>query len=168
MEHLLGVSLNPARYGTPGMTGILFTRARNQPHFSEPEAQALARLQPHLAAVARRSARLAEEARARRGMEAVLLHHLARPHLVLDGTGHLLWASPPARELLALLPEGALPEELAEGARRIAALVLQGAMARPPAYTFRFVLADGRALRAELSAVRMPEGGLSVDVALEA
>ncbi len=168
MEHLLGVSLSPARYGSPGMTGILFTRARGLPPFSGPESAVLARVQPHLAAVSRRSARLAEEAQARRGMEAVLLHHLSRPHLVLDGAGHLLWASPPARELLALLPEGALPEELVEGARRLAALVLGGVMARPPAYTFRFTLEDGRALRVELAAVRMPDGGLSVDVAMEA
>jgi DNA-binding CsgD family transcriptional regulator len=168
MEHLLGVALNPARYGAPGMTGVLFTRARSQAEFSETEDRLLTRMQPHLAAVARRGARLQEETQARRGMETVLLNHLSRPHLVLEATGGLLWASPPARELLALLPGAAVPEELAEGARRLAALVLQGALARPPTYTFRCLLKDGRALRAELAAVRLPEGGLTVDVTLEA
>jgi DNA-binding CsgD family transcriptional regulator len=168
IEHLLGVSLNDAVYGTPGMTGILITRARSQPDFSEQERKVLEAVQPHLAAVERRSARLAQEARARRGMEAVLLHHMARPHLVLDRTGEPLWASPPARELLALLPEGRLPEELLSGARRLAALVLQGTPSKLPTYTFRFPLKDGRVLRAELSVVRMPDGGVTVDVELEA
>jgi DNA-binding CsgD family transcriptional regulator len=168
IEHLLGVALNDAVYGTPGMTGILFTRARSQTDFSEQERKVLEAVRPHLAAVERRSARLAEEARARRGMEAVLLHHMTRPHLVLDRTGEPLWASPPARELLALLPEGKPPEELLTGARRLAALVLQSALSEPPTYTFRFPLKDGRTLRAELAVVRMPDGGLTVDVELEA
>jgi len=168
IEHLLGISLNDALYGTPGMTGILFTRARSQTDFSEQERKVLEAVQPHLAAVERRSARLAEETRARRDMEAVLLHHMTRPHLVLDRTGEPLWASPPARELVALLPEGRPPEELRTGARRLATLVLQGALSTPPTYTFRFPLKNGRTLRAELALVRMPDGGVTVDVELEA
>lgn len=168
MEHLLGGALSGGAYGTPGMTGILITRSRCEPDFSEHEQRLLEAVQPHLAALARRSERLAEEARARRGMEAMLLHHLPRPHLVLDTAGRLLWASAPARELLALLPGARVPEELVEGARRLAALVQGGSPSHALAYTFRFTLQDGRALRAELAALRMPDGGLSLDVELEA
>jgi DNA-binding CsgD family transcriptional regulator len=168
MEHLLGGALSGAGYGTPGMTGILITRSRGGPDFSVHEQRLLEAVQPHLAALARRSERLAEEAQARRGMEAVLLHHLSRPHLVLDTMGRLLWASVPARELLALLPGARVPEELVEGARRLAALVQGGSPSHALAYTFRFTLEDGRALRAELAALRMPDGELSMDVELEA
>src|SRR6185437_9936869 len=121
VEHVMCTWINgQARYGEPGMTGILLARAGGQDPFTEREALAIEQALPAFAAAARRSARVEAAEGRRMAVEALAAGAVTRPLAALAPSGRVLWMSPAAEALLA--PTGALPPALVDAARRLAAL----------------------------------------------
>jgi DNA-binding CsgD family transcriptional regulator len=165
VEHLLGVWLNDLPYGAPGMAGILFTRAPEEPDFDAQEARMLTRAAPALQAAARRIHRVERALTERRALGAVLSAVAPGAHAAFDTRGRLLWISPEAEALLApaLGPRRALPAPLVEAAARVGALA-GGAVDAPP-FTAS-VPHPGGAISAELRLARAPGGERIVAAAL--
>jgi DNA-binding CsgD family transcriptional regulator len=166
MEHLLGMWLTDLPYGAPGMAGILFTRARGEPDFSERDAQILVRMVPALQAAARRIQRVERVMGERRGLFAIASALAPGAHVAFDTAGRPLWVSPEAEALLAPLLAGgrALPPALVEAAARAGLLAGGGALEAPP-LVGSLALRCG-ALHADLRLARGPSGERIVVAAL--
>jgi DNA-binding CsgD family transcriptional regulator len=172
MERLIGVRLNGASYGTPGMCGILLTRSPRQPEWSAADRALLERALPAFDAAARRATRFAEREAQRSALAAVLPRAHAAHHLILDARGRLLWAAPGAEERLGGAGLAALPDALVAAARRLAAPQRNDeghdCGRTPDAATFRVALGEGSPARhAELSLARTDGGERVVAVHLE-
>ena len=166
VEHLLGMWLTDLPYGTPGMAGILLTRAHGEPDFTEDEVRILERLTPALRAAARRIQHV-ERALTERVALGALLSTVAPGALVaFDAAGRPLWVSPEAEALLAPGLGGgrALPAPLVDAAARVGALAGGDAIDAPPFVAF--VALPGGTLRAELRLARARSGERIVVAAL--
>ena len=157
MEHLLGMWITELPYGAPGMAGILLTRARTEPDFTEGDAQVLARALPAFQAAGRRIQRVEQALTERRALAALVTRVAPGAYVAFDTAGRPLWVSAEAEALLAPLLGGrrALPEALVAAAARVGALAGGESIDAPP---FVVSLAPAGAIRAELRLARAPSG----------
>jgi DNA-binding CsgD family transcriptional regulator len=164
LEHLLGVWLRGNRYGLPGMTGILLARSRREPEFTKTDLRLIEAALPALQAAARRSVRAEAVEAERRALAAMLACDPAeRARAVFDAEGRTLWCSPSAATILEAVEGGRRgpPAELAERARRLAAIARGSrAGAAPAALEPEGLVAskEGRLYRFELTVARTDAG----------
>jgi DNA-binding CsgD family transcriptional regulator len=168
LEHLACAWITALPYGTPGMSGVLFTRPRAAAAFSDEEGRTLRRVLPALAAAARRADRYQQLERRQALLETVVSAQ-RRPELMLSTHGALLWATPEAEQLLAGGAAGArtlLPESVRQAARRLGDFERCGGSTPLPELTIPVSLGaetwDGC-----LSLARAPGGGRVIRVELE-
>jgi len=97
VEHLLGMSLLGAKYGEPGMAGVVFTRSQRQLEFSDSDARLVERVQAVLGSVAVRIARTPNAATLDGALEILLDHAFPGEVVAFDGRGRIVWLSGQAR-----------------------------------------------------------------------
>jgi DNA-binding CsgD family transcriptional regulator len=166
MHHLLGMWLTDQPYGTPGMAGILFTRAPGEADFAERDGQVLAQVVPAFQAAARRARKVEQVHGERVALGAVVSAVAPGAHVAFDAEGRLLWISAEAEARLRLGRGRALPRALMEATARVGALAGADAASRPAAFTVRVPLPDGDAVHADLRLARAPGGERVVLAAL--
>jgi len=120
---------------------------------------------PVLAAVVRRSARVAAADDRRAAVESIA-GAVKQALIALDRAGGVLWMSHAAE--VALGPDRVVPPALVDAARSLGAITAGGRAARLPALAGAFPFPDGRPLRAELSLSRTPSGDTFILAELEA
>jgi DNA-binding CsgD family transcriptional regulator len=161
LEHLACAWLTHLPYGSPGMTGLLFTRTSRHEDFDAADQRKLGRVLPALAAATARAERLADLDLKRQALEAILEAAGGPPRLVLVPSGQLLWASRAAERLLD--PASQLPLRSIRSAARRLHEAAPGCAAPSP---LPFVT-GGVEQRAHLSLLASPSGAPLVLVEIE-
>jgi DNA-binding CsgD family transcriptional regulator len=119
LEHLTCAWLTHLPYGSPGMTGLLFTRPRGAGEFDDEDQQMLARALPMLAAATARAERLRDLDLQREALDAIASGSGGPARLVLSSSGRVVWAARACERVLgAALVD--LPDALRGAARRLA------------------------------------------------
>jgi DNA-binding CsgD family transcriptional regulator len=150
LEHLACVWLTHLPYGSPGMTGVLFTRPKRGRDFDGADERLLRRVLPVLSAAVLRAERLQELDLQRQALEAMIDASSGAARAVLSPTGQTIWAS----ERLRTVPDG-----VRGAARRLGDAALgKSPLARAP------LSVEG----AQLSILRSASGAPLVLVEMEA
>ncbi|HKY62913.1 MAG TPA: helix-turn-helix transcriptional regulator [bacterium] len=158
IDNYIVFRLTESKIFEPGSVGIILARSRRQPDFSEGEEHLLARILPSLEAMVRRISRSEARFETQALLETIL--DLDSPaKIACDLQGRLLWASESAAGWLGLSHrKHALPELLAEAARRVGALCRQGRPTEPPIPQVRLVGENQASVLVELRLARTRNG----------
>src|SRR5262245_28056626 len=168
VDNYLSLRVSDHEMHVPGQVGIILARAASQPDFSKKDKVGIAKLLPALGAVTRRSERLDEKFSSRPFVESIAKTN-ARPTLVLDHRGGLLWASDRAEALLKPTGHGrsAVPDVLIEAARRLGALCSKDAAFSVPPTGLTLPRKNAQPFQADLRLARTRLGMRYIVVELE-
>jgi DNA-binding CsgD family transcriptional regulator len=117
IEHVACVWITQLPYGRPGMTGIFLGRTRRAGDFEAQDHRRLARALPALGAAVARADRLRDLELQRDALAAIVGGRAAPPRVVLSHTGAVIWMSPDAARILAMV--GSPIDPLRAAARRV-------------------------------------------------
>ncbi|HKY63312.1 MAG TPA: LuxR C-terminal-related transcriptional regulator [bacterium] len=168
MDYFVHLSASENTSPEPGMIGIVLARNHRQPDFKNRELKTMATFLPALGALVRRSERLDKQLRLQSFLDSMLESN-PRPKIALDLRGALLWASERAAALVHLNPNAPdpVPGLLAEGARRLGALVGERPVSLFPFSSVAIPRKDRSLIRAELRLTRSRRGDYFVVAELE-